>query len=323
MQVSVITPEKALAVMSRPVPKPGRGEVLVKVHAAGINRPDILQRKGLYPPPPGITDIPGLEIAGEIVAIGSGVKGFKKGARICALVAGGGYAEYCVVPFQQCLSIPGKLNFIEAAALPETFFTVWRNMIVFGGLKKGETVVIHGGSSGIGTTAIQVAKQFGAIVFTTAGSDEKCAACKKLGAKFAVNYKQKDFVAEILKETNNKGVDLVLDMVGGDYVPRNLKILAPHGRHVSIAMQHGRTAEIDLSQIISKNLTLTGSALRPQSPAVKGEIARALKKYIWPLIAKKKIKPVTDLTFKLDAAQDAHTYLESSAHIGKVILKVI
>lgn len=320
MQAAVVDNGK-LVIETRPVPKPKKGEALVRVEAAGVNRPDLLQRRGLYPPPAGITDIPGLEIAGTVVGAGAGVTKIKKGARVCALVAGGGYAEYCVVPQEQCLPVPKGFSMEEAAGLPETHFTVWTNLFDRGQLKKGEALLVHGGSSGIGTTAIQVAKATGARVFATAGTDDKCKACEKLGAK-AVNYKRDDFVAAILKATNDKGVDVVLDMVGGDYIGRNLKVMAPYARHVSIAMQKGRTAEIDIMQIMSKRLVLTGSTLRPQSIAVKGEIAIALKKNIWPLLEKKKIRCLVDRVFTLAEAQAAHDYLEDGRHIGKVILKV-
>lgn len=312
----------ALVTELRPVPKPRRGEVLVRVMAAGVNRPDLLQRRGLYPPPPGITDIPGLEIAGEIAASGKGVRGLKKGQKVCALVAGGGYAEYCVVPAPQCLPVPKGLDMIQAAGLCETHFTVWTNLFDRGMLKKGESVLIHGGASGIGTTAIQVAKAMGAKVYATAGAPEKCRACEKLGAALCVNYRRGDFVAEITQATKGRGVDVVLDMVGGDYVGRNMKILAPYGRHVSIAMQKGRTAEVDLYQLMSKRLVLTGSTLRPQSVAVKGAIAKALAKKIWPLVARRKIRCVVDRVFALDQAQQAHEYLEAGRHVGKVILRI-
>jgi putative PIG3 family NAD(P)H quinone oxidoreductase len=320
---------KAVAIVSQrlelaeiPVPKPAAGEVLVRVNAAGVNRPDLLQRKGLYPPPAGITETPGLEIAGDIVALGKGVKGWKKGDALCALVSGGGYAEYCVVPAAQCLPIPKGLDYTQAAGLPETFFTVWTNLFDRGQLKKGERVLIHGGASGIGTTAIQVAKAFGAKVYVTAGSDDKCKQCLKLGATLAINYRTRDFVAEILQATESEGVDVILDMIGGDYLPRNLKVLGVYGRHVSIAMQRGRNAEVDIFQVMSKRLTLTGSTLRPQGVAVKGAIAKALLKNVWPLISKKKIRPVVDRVFDLHDAQAAHDYLEAGAHFGKVILTV-
>lgn len=315
--------DHALVTEMRPVPKPAAGEVLVRVAAAGVNRPDLLQRKGLYPPPAGISDIPGLEIAGEVAALGKGVTGLKKGAKVCALVAGGGYAEYCVVPAVQCLPVPAGVDMQTAAGLCETHFTVWTNLFDRGQLKKGESVLIHGGASGIGTTAIQVAKSFGAKVYVTASTDDKGRACVKLGAAAAINYRQKDFVAEVMALTDNRGVDVVLDMVGGDYVGRNLKTLAPYGRHVSIAMQKGRTVEVDLFQIMSKRLVMTGSTLRPQPVAVKGEIAKALKKNIWPLVARKKIRCVIDSVYTLDEAQKAHEHLEAGNHVGKVILKIL
>lgn len=305
-----------LILSERPMPKTKSGEVLVKVHAAGVNRPDLLQRRGLYPPPAGVTDIPGLEIAGEIV------KGAGKGKKVCALVAGGGYAEYCAVPAKQCLPLPKGMDFVTAAGIPENYFTVWTNLFDRGQLKKGETIFIHGGASGIGTTAIQIAKAFGAKVFVTAGSDKKCAACKKLGAELAVNYKTQDFVVETLKATKDVGVDVVLDMVGGDYLPRNLKVLKPGGRHVSIAIQGGRIAQLDIFQVMSRRLIVTGSTLRPRSPADKAAIAKALYKAVWPLLNRKKIKPVIDKVFPLKDAQLAHEYLEAGAHVGKVILKV-
>ncbi|HYD18487.1 MAG TPA: NAD(P)H-quinone oxidoreductase [Patescibacteria group bacterium] len=319
MRAAAIHDQK-LIIEERPIPAPGLGEVLVRVAAAGVNRPDLLQRKGLYPPPAGITDIPGLELSGEVVALGRKVTGLKKGAKICALVAGGSYAEYCVVPAPQCLPVPKGMDMTAAAGLAETHFTVWTNLVDRGKLKKGETILIHGGASGIGTTAIQVARALGAKVFATAGTDEKCRACEKLGASAAINYKSLDYVAEINKLTGNRGVDVVLDMVGGDYVGRNQKVLASHGRHVSIAMQKGRTVEIDLFQIMSKRLVLTGSTLRPQPVAVKGEIARALKKTVWPLLARKKIKVVIDRVYPFEEAQAAHEHLEAGNHVGKVIL---
>jgi len=304
-----------LVVTERPVPKTKAGEVLVKVHAAGVNRPDLLQRKGLYPPPAGVTDIPGLEIAGEIV------KGPGKGKKVCALVSGGGYAEYCAVPAKQCLPLPKGMDFVAAAGLPENYFTVWTNLFDRGQLKKGETILIHGGASGIGTTAIQISKAFGAKVFVTARSDKKCAACRKLGAALAINYRTHDFAAETLKATKDAGVDVVLDMVGGEYLPRNLRILKPGGRHVSIAVQGGRIAQLDIVQVMSKRLILTGSTLRPRPPADKAAIAKALYKNVWPLLKKKKIAPVIDKVFPLKDAQLAHDYLEAGAHVGKVILR--
>ena len=325
--------DRKLVLAERPIPKPKPGEVLVKVYAAGVNRPDILQRKGLYPPPAGVTDIPGLEISGEIAEKGRGAGGLKNGQKICALVSGGGYAEYCAVPAPQCLPIPKGMDFIVAAGIPETFFTVWTNLFDRGNLKKGETVLIHGGASGIGTTAIQIARAIGAKVFVTAGSDGKCKACKKLGAHLAINYKTQDFVIEVLKATKDQGVDVVLDMVGGDYLNRNLKTLGPGGRHVSIAVQQGRMAELDILQVMQKRLILTGSTLRPCSVEEKSAIAAALYKNIWPLLhrknlllslfCKKRITPVIDKVFPLAEAQAAHDYLDTGTHIGKVILRVM
>ena len=309
-----------LVLAERPVPKTKWGEVLVKVHAAGVNRPDILQRKGMYPPPEGVTDIPGLEIAGEIVK-GEGLFGIGKGKKVCALVAGGGYAEYCAVPAKHCLPLPKGMDFITAAGIPETYFTVWTNLFDRGQLKKGETILIHGGASGIGTTAIQIAKAFGAKVFVTAGSDEKCKACKKLGATLAINYKTENFVEKVLK-ASKEGVDVVLDMVGGDYLPRNLEVLKPGGRHVSIAVQGGITAQLDIIQVMRKRLILTGSTLRQRSIEDKAAIAKALHKSVWPLLNSKKIGPVIDKVFMLEEAQAAHDYLDTGAHVGKVILKL-
>jgi NADPH2:quinone reductase len=318
--------DQRLVLVTRPVPKPARGEVLIRVAAAGVNRPDLLQRKGLYPPPPGVTDIPGLEIAGEIAALGPGVKnssikGLARGRQVCALVSGGGYAEYCTAPAAQCLPIPKGLSLAAAACLPETFFTVWTSLFDRGQLRKGETVLIHGGASGIGTTAIQVAKAFGAKVVVTAGSDDKCRACLKLGAKLAINYRTQDFAAEIAK-TPGLAADVVLDMVGGDYLQRNLRVMAPYGRHVSIAMQRGRNAEIDIFQVMSRRLVLTGSTLRPQSVAVKAAIAKALLRHVWPLLKRGRIRPVIDRRFPLAESQAAHDYLEAGKHIGKVVLQI-
>ena len=303
----------------RPVPRPAAGEVLVKVAAAGVNRPDVLQRQGGYAPPPGATDIPGLEIAGKIVALG-GVAGCKIGDAVCALVAGGGYAEYCVAPVPQCLPFPKGYDAVRAAALPETFFTVWTNVFDRGRLKAGETFLIHGGSSGIGTTAIQLAKAFGARVFTTAGGAEKCAACRRLGAEVAIDYRTEDFVEVASKATDGRGVDVILDMVGGDYILRNLKVLAPEGRLVQIAFLKGSTAEINLLPLMVKRQTLTGSTLRPRSVAEKGAIADALRKNVWPLLDAGTVAPIIHATFPLAKAADAHRLMESSAHIGKIVL---
>jgi NADPH2:quinone reductase len=305
---------------SRPVPKPGPGEVLIEVAAAGVNRPDVLQRQGGYRPPPGASDIPGLEIAGRIVALGEGVTGWRLGDNACALVAGGGYAEFCVAPAPQCLPIPRGLDAIKAAAVPETFFTVWTNVFDRGRLKAGESFLVHGGSSGIGTTAIQLAREFGARVITTAGSPEKCAACLKLGASRAIDHRREDFVQVILEATDNKGVDVILDMVGGSYINRNLKVLALEGRLVQIAFLEGSKAEIDVGTLMMKRQTLTGSTLRPRSVAEKGAIAQALQQKVWPLIEAGKVGPVMFKTFPLAEAASAHRLMESSAHIGKIVL---
>lgn len=304
----------------RPVPKPQAGEVLIRVRAAGVNRPDVSQRVGRYAPPPGVTDLPGLEVAGEVVALGAGVKDWKLGDTLCALVAGGGYAEYVAAPAPQCLPIPGKLGMVEAAALPETFFTVWSNLYDRAHLKPGETLLVHGGSSGIGTTAIQLATKLGARVITTAGSAEKCRICEELGAARAVNYKDEDFVEAVKEFTGGRGADVVLDMVGGDYIPRNIKAMATDGRHLSIAFLGGATAEVNFMPVMLKRLTLTGATLRPQSVERKGEIARALERHAWPLIAKGEIKPVIHSTFPLAEAAEAHRLMESSRHIGKIVL---
>ena len=306
----------------RPVPTPDQGEVLIKVAAAGVNRPDVMQREGKYPPPKGASDIPGLEVAGTIVALGAGVSDWREGDRICALVAGGGYAEYCVAPAPQCLPIPEGLSETEAAAVPETFFTVWDNVFTRGQLKAGETLLVHGGSSGIGTTAIQLACALGAEVIVTAGSAEKCAACEKLGAKRAINYRDEDFV-EIVKEiTDGKGVDVILDMVGGDYTIRNLNALGQGGRLVQIAVQRGTKAEIALHLIMIKQLIVTGSTLRARPVDAKAVIATALREKTWPLIEQGKVKPLIHQTFSLDEAAKAHALMDTSAHIGKIVLTV-
>ena len=305
---------------TRPVPDAAAGEVLIKVLAAGVNRPDCFQRQGNYAPPPGVTDIPGLEVAGEIIQLGSGVADWKTGDKVSALVAGGGYAAYVAAPAPQCLPIPGKLGMVEAAALPETFFTVWTNVFERGQLKAGETLLVHGGSSGIGTTAIQIAVKLGARVITTAGSDEKCRACEELGAERAVNYKNEDFVEAVKEFTSGAGVDVVLDMVGGDYIPRNIKAMAADGRHVNIAFLGGSKVEVNFMPVMLKRLTLTGSTLRPQPVERKAEIARALKDKVWPLIAAGEIKPVIHATFPLTDAAEAHRLMESSQHIGKIVL---
>jgi len=306
----------------RPMPAIGAEEVLIKVAAAGINRPDVLQRSGNYTPPPGASDLPGLEVAGIVVAIGSGVQDWKIGDPVMALVSGGGYAEYCAAPAPQCLAVPKGFSLIEAAAVPETFFTVWTNVFDRGRLKAGETFLIHGGSSGIGTTAIQLAHQFGAKVITTVGGADKAEACRKLGADLVINYRELDFVEAVMKSTDKKGADLILDMVGGDYINRNLACLAVDGRLVQIAFLQGAKAEINLSHVMMKRQTITGSTLRPRSVAQKGEIAAALKNHVLPLFEAGKAKPVIFKTLKLTEAAEAHRLMESSAHIGKIVLTV-
>jgi len=306
----------------RPVMAPGQGEVLVKVAAAGVNRPDVMQRMGLYPPPKGATDIPGLEIAGEVVALGAGASRFKLGDQVMALVVGGGYAEYCPAYESHCLPVPASLPITEAAAVPETFFTVWYNTFERGGLKAGETLLVHGGSSGIGTAAIQLAKAFGAKVITTAGSEEKCAACRKLGADLAINYKTEDFVAATKAATGGNGVEVILDMVGGDYIERNYEAAAVEGRVVQIAFQGSPKATVDFRRIMLKRLTHTGSTLRARSVADKGAIARAVEKNALPLLESGRVRPVMDSTFALRKAADAHARMETSAHIGKIVLTV-
>ena len=306
----------------RPVPKPGAGEVLVQVAAAGINRPDVFQRMGNYNPPPGTTDIPGLEVAGKVVALGDGAQGWSVGDELCALVAGGGYAEYCAAPAAQCLPMPKGLSVIEAGGVPETFFTVWTNVFERGRLQSGESFLVHGGSSGIGVTAIQLAKAFGARVFATAGSSEKCRACEELGADRAINYKTGDFVAVIKEATQGKGVDVILDMVGGDYLPRNMEALAVDGRTVSIATLGGTKATINVNQMMVRRLTLTGSTLRPRSVEQKGAIAGQLRSKVWPLFEQGRIKVPVHATFPLAEAAQAHALMESSTHIGKIVLAV-
>jgi len=303
----------------RMVPTTGEGEILVKVAAAGVNRPDVMQRMGLYPPPPGAPEIPGLEIAGEVVALGANVKRWKIGDKVMALVAGGGYAEYCLAHEGHALPVSG-LSMVEAAAFPETFFTVWHNAFQRGGLKSGETLLVHGGSSGIGTTAIQLAKAFGARVITTAGSVEKCEACRKLGADVAVNYKTEDFVAATKTATSDKGAEVILDMVGGDYIARNYEAAAVEGRIVQIAFQGSPKATVDFRRIMLKRLHHTGSTLRSRSVADKGAIARAVEDNVLPLITAGTVKPMIYKTFPLSAAAAAHSLMETSTHIGKIVL---
>lgn len=302
-------------------PEPGPNEILIRVSAAGVNRPDTFQRMGLYPPPPGAPETPGLEVAGEVVATGRGVTRWKTGERVCALVSGGGYAEFCLAHEAHTLPVPKGLTEIEAAALPETVFTVWTNVFERGALKPGETFLVHGGTSGIGTTAIQLAVAFGARVIATAGSAEKCAACVKLGAE-AINYREQDFVEEVMKLTEGRGVDVILDMVGGDYIQRNIKIAAMDGRIVSIAFLRGSKAEVNFVPVNAKRLTLTGSTLRPRSIEEKAALARAIEEKVWPLIETGRMKPIIDTTLPLADAAKAHALMESSSHIGKIILTV-
>ena len=312
---------EALVPEERPVPTPGEGELLIRVRAAGVNRPDVMQRKGLYPPPPDASDIPGLEIAGEIAACGPAIKRWKEGDRVMALVSGGGYAEYCLAYAIHALPV-STLPLIDAAAVPETTLTVWHNVFERGGLKEGETLLVHGGSSGIGTTAIQLAKQFGAKVFTTAGSEDKCEACRKLGADLAINYKTEDFVAKVKEATGGKGVDVILDMVGGDYIERNYEAASVEGRIVQIAFQGSPKATVDFRRIMLKRLHHTGSTLRSRSAADKGAIVRAVEEKVLPLLAAGKVKPVLFKTFPLREAAAAHALMDSSAHIGKIVLTV-
>ena len=313
---------EVLMLAEGPRPDPGPGEVLIRVAAAGINRPDVMQRKGVYPPPPDASPILGLEVAGWIAALGRDVAAWKIGDDVCALTNGGGYAEYVAVPQGQCLPVPAGLDMEAAAALPETFFTVWSNVFDRAGLKKGERFLVHGGSSGIGTTAIQMAKSMGAWVATTAGTPEKCRACENLGADLSVLYTQNDYVQKIRTATKGYGVDVILDMVGGDYVGRNLDLAARDGRVVSIAFLKGAKVEIDLAQLLFKRLVLTGSALRPMSSEEKSAIAENLKTVIWPLIERGKIRPKIFSVFPLSDASGAHRLMESGRHIGKIVLRV-
>jgi NADPH:quinone reductase len=315
-------PPDVLRLTERPDPVPASGEILIDVKAAGVNRPDVFQRLGKYPPIPGVTDIPGLEVAGVVAATGSDVTGWAVGDPVCALVAGGGYAERVAVPHEQCLPIPKGLTGIEAAAIPETFFTVWANVFQSGQLKAGQSILIHGGTSGIGTTAIQLAKVFGARVLATAGSDDKCEAMRKLGADAAFNYRTQDWVAEGKRVTGGAGVNLILDIVGGDYIPRNLDLLAIEGRLVQIAFLKSPRAEIDFSMVMRKRCIITGSLLRPRTPAEKGAIARDLLEHVWPLLEKGAVRPVIHKTFPLAQAADAHRLMEESTHIGKLVLRV-
>jgi putative PIG3 family NAD(P)H quinone oxidoreductase len=305
----------------RPVPRPQAGELLIRVRAAGVNRPDVLQRQGAYPPPKGASDIPGLEVAGEVAALGADVADWQVGDRVTALVAGGGYAEYCTAPAGQCLPWPQGFDAVHAAALPETHFTVYSNVVDRGGLRAGERFLVHGGSSGIGTTAIQLARAFGARVFATAGTDEKCRACRELGAERAINYRSEDFV-EIVKAEAEGGADLILDMVGGDYIQRNIKALAPEGRLVFIAFLNGPKAEVNFAPVMLKRLTITGSTLRAREIAFKADIAEKLRRHVWPLLDRGELRVLVHTTFPLTRAGEAHRLMESSGHIGKIVLTV-
>jgi NADPH2:quinone reductase len=313
-------PPQVLRAVRRPLPQPKAGEVLIRVAAAGVNRPDVLQRKGLYPAPPGASDIPGLEVAGVVVALGEGVTDPALGARVCALLAGGGYAEYTTAPAVQCLPAPSQLALEEAAALPETFFTVWFNVFERARLRSGETLLVHGGSSGIGTSAILLGKAFGARLIVTAGTAAKCAACRELGADHAINYHEQDFVEATLRATDGRGADVILDMVGGDYVARNIAAAATNARIAVIAHQGGAKAEIDLRPLMVKRLQISASTLRAQSVESKGRLAAALRQHVWPLFATKRLKPLIHARFPLADAAAAHKLMESGAHIGKIVL---
>ena len=322
--IEITTPGKpeVLKVCTRELPTPKPGEVLIQVAAAGVNRPDVLQRLGKYPLPPGASDLPGLELAGTVARLGEGVAEWKVGDRVCALTPGGGYAEYCIVPASNCLPIPIGLDFVQAASLPETYFTVWSNVFDRGALKPGETFLVQGGSSGIGVAAIQMVRAMGNRVFATAGSAEKCAACEQLGAERAINYRTEDFVEAVQALTGGKGVDVVLDMVAGDYVPREMKALAEDGRIVIIATLGGSKAAVDLMEVLRRRLTLTGSTLRPRSVEFKAEIARALREKVWPLFEAGRMSPIIYATFPLEHAAKAHALMESGEHIGKIVLTV-
>lgn len=320
IEIGTPGPPEALRPASRPVPEPGPREVLIEVAAAGVNRPDVLQRRGMYPPPAGITDIPGLEVAGEVVRVGTDVTELAVGARVCALVAGGGYAEYVAAPVLQCLPAPATLSIEEAAVLPETFFTVYYNIFMRSRLRPGETLLVHGGSSGIGTTAILLGKAFGSRVIATAGTAEKCAACRKLGADVAVNYKEDDFVARTLEATGKQGADVILDIVGAEYLARNIAAAAVNGRIAIVGTQGGAKTEIDLRGLMAKRLWLGGSTLRAQTVASKGEIAALLRREVWPFFESKSLRPLIHARFPLREAARAHALMESGAHIGKIVL---
>jgi putative PIG3 family NAD(P)H quinone oxidoreductase len=311
---------EVLKLDSMPIPEPGPSEVLIRVATAGVNRPDVMQRKGLYPPPLGATDVPGLEVSGTVVSAGENVTEPVVGDEVCALVVSGGYAEYCLAAASLCLPIPRKISLGDAAGIPETFFTVWTNVFERGQLKSGESILVHGGSSGIGTTTIQLGKAFGATVYTTVGTKEKCAFCEKLGADATFNYREQDFSEEIKNLTDGKGVDVILDMVGGPYFPKNIGLLAVEGRLVQIALMKGSKAEVDFLDLLLKRVTLTGSTLRPRSIEQKTEIAQALRKNVWPLLESGAVRPIIHQTFPLEQASEAHRLMESSTHIGKILL---
>ncbi|HYD13232.1 MAG TPA: NAD(P)H-quinone oxidoreductase [Allosphingosinicella sp.] len=313
---------EVLIPVRRPVPKPETGEVLVRVAAAGVNRPDVIQRRGLYPPPPGAPSIPGLEVAGIVAAVGEEVPKALVGQPVCALVAGGGYAEYCTAPVGQCLPVPATLNMVEAAATPETLFTVWSNLFERAYAMEGEAVLVHGGTSGIGTMAIALGQLFGLRIIVTCGSDGKCARALELGAAEAINYRTHDFVAEVQRLTEGRGVNIVLDMVGGDYLPRNLDCLAEDGRHVSIAVQGGASAEINIASLMMRRLTLTGSTLRPRPVAFKSLVADEIARSVWPFVEEGRLKPVIHTTFPLAEAAEAHRLMEAGEHVGKIVLTV-
>lgn len=322
IEITTFGPPDVLTIADRPDPSPAAGEILICVQAAGVNRPDVIQRLGKYPPPPGASDLPGLEVAGVVAGLGAGVTGWSIGDPVCALLAGGGYAELAAVPQEQCLPIPQGLTAVQAAALPETFFTVWTNVFQRGKLQPGETILVHGGTSGIGTTAIQLARAFGAHVMATAGSDAKCQACRALGAEHAFNYKTQDWVAEGKRATGGSGVNLILDIVGGDYIGKNLDLLAVEGRLLQIAFLKSAKAEIDFSLVMRKRLTVTGSTLRPRSPAEKGVIKRQLLQHVWPLLENGTLAPVIHKVFPMAEAAAAHRVMEESTHIGKLVLSV-
>jgi putative PIG3 family NAD(P)H quinone oxidoreductase len=320
IEISRFGGPEVLVPAERPRPAPQAGEVLIGVAAAGVNRPDSAQRRGVYPPPPGASDIPGLEVAGTIEETGPDAGDWRVGDRVCALVAGGGYAQYCVAPAVQCLPVPRGLDLVAAGAVPETFFTVWSNVFERGRLKSGEWILIHGGSSGIGMAAIQLAHVLGARVLTTAGSASKCAACERVGAERAIDYREVDFVAAVRDATGGRGVDVVLDIIGGDYLSRNIEVLAVEGRLVQIGLQGGSSAQLDMAPLLLKRLTITASTLRARSVAEKGALAAAVKANVWPLLESGAVRPVIHATFPLRAAADAHRLLESSRHIGKIVL---